>query len=393
MHRLERLLAVVDAASGQRPAARAGIAGEQQPATVGHQGVGADPLDLGRRADGPRRVDRARIDGADQAGRPRHGQAERPRRERRHVRRGEPPRRDEPGGGAQPGGPVRRSGEVEDDAHGVQADVAGKVDDVGEGVEDAVGIHRHPQGGGGGPADRLARVLPVRHGAAGQLQRRAGGLVTALDEGDRAVGRHESPVGGDPLLGTHEGTVPGRAHTLPAMTPQTRPSVAARIGSVHRLALRTFRALPRPLRVLAIRWIAPAHTVGALCFVEQQGRVLLLEQHHREGWTLPGGLINRGEDAAAAVVREVREETGLEVEVGLPFAALVAPRSRRVDILFHVSVDGPVDVRADGEAIRAAWLRPEEVGTVDEPTATSFAAWARWRAAPAAAHVGRLRAR
>jgi 8-oxo-dGTP pyrophosphatase MutT (NUDIX family) len=174
------------------------------------------------------------------------------------------------------------------------------------------------------------------------------------------------------------------------MTSQPLPSRAAGVGPVHRLALRTFRALPRPLRLLAIRWIAPSHTVGALCFLERDGRVLLLQQHHRDGWTLPGGLLNRGEDAGLAVVREVREETGLEVEVGLPFAALVAPRSRRVDILFHVHVDRQVDVHVAGEATRSDWLRPDEVGDVDEPTATSFAAWQRWRVRRDAAHVGRL---
>jgi 8-oxo-dGTP diphosphatase len=176
----------------------------------------------------------------------------------------------------------------------------------------------------------------------------------------------------------------------PAMTSQPRPPRPPRVGPIHRLALHTFRSLPRPLRVLAIRWIAPAHTVGALCFLERDGQVLLLQQHHRNGWTLPGGLLDRGEDAVRAVVREVREETGFDVEVGLPFATLVAPRSRRVDILFHVRVDRAVQLRAYGEAIRADWLVPDEVGEVDEQTATSFAAWQRWRARPEAVHVGRL---
>jgi 8-oxo-dGTP diphosphatase len=174
------------------------------------------------------------------------------------------------------------------------------------------------------------------------------------------------------------------------MSSQPRPPSAEHLGPLHRLALRTFRVLPRPLRMLAIRWVAPAHTVGALCFLEQDGRVLLLRQHHREGWTLPGGLLNRGEDARAAVVREVYEETGLTVEVGLPFATLVAPRSRRVDILFHASVDRPVEVHANGEATGAAWLRPDEVGEVDEPTATSFVAWTSWRTTGGGMHTGRL---
>ena len=174
------------------------------------------------------------------------------------------------------------------------------------------------------------------------------------------------------------------------MTAPPHVSRGAGAGAARRLALRTFRALPRPLRLLAIRWIAPAHTVGALCFVERDGRILLLRQYHREGWTLPGGLLDRGEDAATAVVREVREETGLRIAVGFPFAAIVDSRSRRVDVLFHVPVPEEVDVRVAGEAVRGAWLTLAEAGEVDEQTLTSLAAYARWRTSGVAAHSGRV---
>jgi 8-oxo-dGTP diphosphatase len=174
------------------------------------------------------------------------------------------------------------------------------------------------------------------------------------------------------------------------MTAPPHASRGARAGAARRLALRTFRALPRPLRVLAVRWIAPGHTVGALCFLEREGRVLLLGQYHRNGWTLPGGLLNRGEDATIAVVREVREETGLRIQVGFPFATLVEPRSRRVDILFFVPVHADVAVQVAGEAVRGAWLTPAETGEVDEQTRASLAAFQRWRASGGAAHAGRV---
>jgi 8-oxo-dGTP diphosphatase len=160
---------------------------------------------------------------------------------------------------------------------------------------------------------------------------------------------------------------------------------------LRRLALRAYRALPRPLRLFAVRVIAPGHTVGALCFLERaDGRVLLLCQYHRDGWTLPGGLLNRGEDPARAVVREVREETGIAVAVDMPFATLVAPGSRRVDVLFHVPVPGEVAVRVDGEAMRGEWLALDDAGDIDEPTAMSFEAFRRWKAHGPRLHSGRV---
>jgi 8-oxo-dGTP pyrophosphatase MutT (NUDIX family) len=47
------------------------------------------------------------------------------------------------------------------------------------------------------------------------------------------------------------------------------------------------------------------------------GRVLLLLNERGE-WDLPGGRPDPGEDHRAALIREVREEAGLVVEVGVP---------------------------------------------------------------------------
>lgn len=49
------------------------------------------------------------------------------------------------------------------------------------------------------------------------------------------------------------------------------------------------------------------------------GRLLLIRRGREPGrglWSLPGGRCERGETAAEAAVREVREETGLEVVAG-----------------------------------------------------------------------------
>jgi 8-oxo-dGTP diphosphatase len=159
-------------------------------------------------------------------------------------------------------------------------------------------------------------------------------------------------------------------------------------ATAHGWALSAFRRLPRRLRLELIRILTPSHTVGALCLIEHEGRLLLLRQRHRFGWTLPGGLLDRGETAERAVCREVLEETGLAVEVGTAIGVVVEPRSRWVDVLFYVPVDEPPEVRVASEAVRAAWLSPEHAGPVDESTRHAFEMFARARRDGASA--GRL---
>jgi 8-oxo-dGTP diphosphatase len=134
-------------------------------------------------------------------------------------------------------------------------------------------------------------------------------------------------------------------------------------------ALSTFRRMPPPLRRLLVRAATPGFTVGAVCAVAHEDRLLFLRQPHRDGWSLPGGLLDRGESARDAVVRELREETGLDVEVGLPLTTQVNPRVRRVDVIYRITVDSPPEVTPGGEARDARWLRPDEVmDGADGPT-------------------------
>ncbi len=158
------------------------------------------------------------------------------------------------------------------------------------------------------------------------------------------------------------------------------------------MALSLYRRLPRFLRLWIIRRVAPGHTVGALAVIENDGHLLMLKQRHRRGWTFPGGLLNRGENGSSAVVREVEEETGLRVEVGLPFSTVVEPGSRRVDILFWVEVDDRAAVEASGEALESGWVPVEALmdpATTDEPTRTAVAEFVRFKGANTAPHQGR----
>jgi 8-oxo-dGTP diphosphatase len=55
--------------------------------------------------------------------------------------------------------------------------------------------------------------------------------------------------------------------------------------------------------------------VGAV-LRDRHGRVLAALRHSPRGWELPGGKVKPGESEPAALVRELREELGVAVEVG-----------------------------------------------------------------------------
>ena len=58
--------------------------------------------------------------------------------------------------------------------------------------------------------------------------------------------------------------------------------------------------------------------VGAV-IKDDQGRLLLIKRGHEPGaglWSVPGGRVEPGETDSEALVREMREETGLAVQAG-----------------------------------------------------------------------------
>lgn len=77
---------------------------------------------------------------------------------------------------------------------------------------------------------------------------------------------------------------------------------------------------------------------------DEYNRILMVRQDHPERtvWMVPGGGIEDGENSAQAAVREVREETGLEVEIlGLIWhVEEVSDRGQRFVNFFKARVAG-----------------------------------------------------
>jgi ADP-ribose pyrophosphatase YjhB (NUDIX family) len=102
--------------------------------------------------------------------------------------------------------------------------------------------------------------------------------------------------------------------------------------------------------------------VGAIAIVvDATGRILFSERGDGGGWSLPGGALDPLETPEDAVVREVREETGLEVTidrfVGIYMHPYAYQDTERMLILhvFVCHLSGGT-LRPTGEAPRHGWF-------------------------------------
>jgi ADP-ribose pyrophosphatase YjhB (NUDIX family) len=119
---------------------------------------------------------------------------------------------------------------------------------------------------------------------------------------------------------------------------------------------------------------APVVGVGGV--LVHEGRVLLIRRGKEPlygRWVVPGGTVELGEPLEEALVREMLEETGLEVE---PLELItVFDRIERDggQVLYHyVIVDYLCrwlsgEARAASDALEVAWAAPDELDRYDLP--------------------------
>lgn len=149
----------------------------------------------------------------------------------------------------------------------------------------------------------------------------------------------------------------------------TKSSIALR-----RSLFRAFGLLPRPVRRGLIRALRPSWTAGAVAVLQRDdGRFLFVKPVYRDGWTLPGGLVDRGEDPGSTIVREMGEEVGADVRlVGEPMV-IIDSVYRRLETAFRVELTDGADPDAlevtTPELDGLAWHRVEDVPELEPETA------------------------
>jgi len=109
--------------------------------------------------------------------------------------------------------------------------------------------------------------------------------------------------------------------------------------------------------------------VGAVV-TDGRGRLLLIKRGHEPGaglWSLPGGRIEPGETDAEALVREMREETGLTVEPGRLIGQVQRPGLAAGDVIDIKDYAATVisgTLRPGDDAADARWVDPEDLGVL-----------------------------
>ena len=114
----------------------------------------------------------------------------------------------------------------------------------------------------------------------------------------------------------------------------------------------------------------PVEAAGGVVLRQRDGgpvEVALIHRPAYDDWTLPKGKLNPGETHEEAALREVKEETGLVCDLGVP-AGQVGYRDRKgrpkVVRYWTMQPAGPTDAQflPNDEVDRLRWVPLEEAG-------------------------------
>jgi 8-oxo-dGTP pyrophosphatase MutT (NUDIX family) len=104
---------------------------------------------------------------------------------------------------------------------------------------------------------------------------------------------------------------------------------------------------------------------AAVALFDGDGRILLLRRQDNDQWTMPGGTMDFGESLVECAVREVREETGFDIEISGLIGTYTDPNvliaysdgeiRQEFTVVYAANIKRG-ELRIDHESKEAGWL-------------------------------------
>jgi 8-oxo-dGTP diphosphatase len=103
------------------------------------------------------------------------------------------------------------------------------------------------------------------------------------------------------------------------------------------------------------------HVVAVSALIRNAAGEILMIEHPRRGWEIPGGRVEEGEDLLVALEREILEETGAKAEIGRlagVYSHLTPPSMLLLAFLaeYHSG-----ELVTSEESVAVEWVKPEQV--------------------------------
>jgi len=102
-------------------------------------------------------------------------------------------------------------------------------------------------------------------------------------------------------------------------------------------------------------------TIGVFGFItDEKDRILLCLRNDYDLWNLPGGGLEDGETPWQGVIREVKEETGLDVEVEKLLCVYSKPEKNKIGFDFKCKIIGG-EITLNNEAKEIKYFKLDEI--------------------------------
>ena len=214
---------------------------------------------------------------------------------------------------------------------------------------DTAAPHPRPAGQRGKESAALAEALRITHALRAKERGHSYPQETATE--DHLFGRD---------LEEETARLSAISQALSSLLVKKRPDPLA--GRLHtRGTTMNDEQVPTPSRL---------HASSGAVFFNHQGDVLLVNPTYKPYWNLPGGQVDHGESPRDACIREVREELGIEPEIGPLLTAAWTRRTGHEDRMLFVFDGGELTPEEQSaitlqtsELSEHAYYPPEKIDT------------------------------